>query len=75
MDYIGCKSEPLLVEGFLGDSTTKFVDILPTATLGYYQHLYKVSKKSVANNVSIVKFKTTSQKMQYQSKIMRVILE
>ena len=69
--YIGCprKNKPLFIRNFLGDNETEFIEILLTVTLGYYQHFYKVSKRSVANYMSIVKFKTTSQKMQYQSKI------
>ena len=56
------KSEPLFVKDFLGDNITKFIEILHTVILKYYQHIYKVSKRSVENYVSIVKFKTTSQK-------------
>ena len=53
----------------------EFIKILRTLTLGYYQHFCIVSKISVVNYESIVKFKKTSQKMLYQSRIMRVILE
>ena len=72
---IGCtrKSEPLFLTNFLGNNQTEFVKILHTVTLRYYQQFCLVSKKSAANYVSIVKFKTTSQKLQYQCKIMRVI--
>ena len=49
--------------------------ILNTVNLGYYQLFYKISKKSVANYVSIVEIKTRSQKMQYQSKTMQINLE
>ena len=64
------KNEPLFVKNFLGHNETEFIKILHAVTSGYYQHFYKVSKRSVANYVSIVKLNTTSQKMQYQSKIM-----
>ena len=48
---------------FLGDKSTEFIEILHTVTSGYYQHFYNVFKRSVTNNVSIVKFKTASQIM------------
>ena len=69
--YIGFtrKNEQRFVKNFLGDNKTEFIEILHTVILRYYEHFYKVSKRSVANYVSIVKFKITSQKMQYQSKI------
>ena len=62
--YIECprQSEPLFVKDFLGDNKTELIEILQTVSLGYHQHFYIVSKKSVENYVSIVKFKTTSQK-------------
>ena len=77
MHYIGYsrKSEPLFVENFFGDCKTEFIEILHTIILEYHQHFCQVSTRSVANYVSVVKFKTTSQKMQYQGKIMQVILE
>ena len=53
------------LKNFLGDNNTKFIEILHAVTIGYYQHFYIVSKRSVAIFLSIVKFKTTSQKMQY----------
>ena len=63
--YIGCtrKSEPHFVKDFLGDNKTKFIEILHTVILGYHQHFYIVFKRSVANYVSIAKFKNVS-KMQ-----------
>ena len=63
------------MKDFLGDNEAESIEILHTVILGYYQHFYIVSKRSVANYVSIVKCKTTSQKMQYHSKITQVILE
>ena len=77
MPYIGCsrKSESRFVKNFLGENETEFIELLHTAISWYYQHFSEVSNRSVANNVSIVKFKTRSQKMQYQSTIMQVILE
>ena len=64
--YIGHlrKNQLLFVKDFLGDNTTEFIEILLTLTLEYYQLFCKVSKRSVANYVSIVKFKTMFQKMQ-----------
>ena len=57
------------VKNFLGDNETEFIEILHTVTLGYYQHFYVVSKRSVANYVRIVKFKTMSQKCNIKVKL------
>ena len=56
---IGCikKRKPLFVKDFLGNNKTEFIEGLHTITLEYYQHFYKVFKRSVTNYVSNVKLK------------------